>query len=69
MDYLNTVVHVWVRFKGLRRDVGVARYILQQSTVQNKANRLNIYRNIEVHLQAAVRAYADQNDVLRYLPE
>ena len=38
-------------------------------TVQNNANRLNIYRNIEVRLQAAVRAYADQNDVLRYLPE
>ena len=45
----------------------VARYIRQQSPVQNNAHRLNIYRNIEVRLQAAVRAYADQPDVLRYL--
>ena len=56
---------VWVLFKGLRRDVAVARYILQH--VQNNANRLNIYRNIEVRLQGAVRAYAGEDDVLRYL--
>ena len=41
---------VWVLFKALRRDIGVACYILQQSRVQNNANRLNIYRNIEVRL-------------------
>ena len=47
---------VWVLFKGLRRDIGVARYILQQPRVQNIANRLNIYRNIEVRLQVARRS-------------